>query len=279
MARNPMIAAALLVLAMGAACAGPEKRPLINPFPLSFPPAVVGTLEVEGHVDGQPWAKDGIVYYRTREGMTTAVVASSGAVLWRSAAGRPAAGPAGPGEGPALTREQDLLRAHDGQGQQRWEFRARGALTADAVRSGSRIFFGDETRTFYSLGAGKGKVRWRRRLQGAPVHPAVVGRRTLFVAASNSVVYVLSRRGGSILSWEPVASRLLFPPVAAGPLVLVSSASPTVVALDLETGKRVGRYEAPGPLVAGAVWSAPCVVLFIEDGATGRQKIVLLRSR
>jgi hypothetical protein len=47
----------------------------------------------------------------------------------------------------------------------------------------------------------------------------------------------------------------------------------------MRTGKTVGQYEAPGPLVAGAIWSPPYVVLFTEDEETGRQKIVFLRSR
>jgi hypothetical protein len=99
------------------------------------------------------------------------------------------------------------------------------------------------------------------------------------VAASNSVVYLLSRKGGSILSWEAIPSRVVYELAAAGPLALVSSASPTVTALDLRTGKPAGQYESSGSLVAGAVWSSPYVVLFVDDEASGRQKIVFLRSR
>ncbi len=134
-------------------------------------------------------------------------------------------------------------------------------------------------RMFYCLDAASGKVIWRRRLQGAPLHPALIRGNTVAVAASNSVVYLLSRKGGSILSWEAVPSRVVYEPAAAGPLALISSASPSIVALDLRTGKRAGQYEASGSLVAGAVWSSPFVVLFVEDEASGRQKIVFLRSR
>ena len=145
--------------------------------------------------------------------------------------------------------------------------------------AGGRVYFGDAERMFYCLDVATGKVKWRRRLQGAALHPAVIRGNTVAVAASNSVVYLLSREGGSILSWEAVPSRVVYELAAAGPLALVSSASPTVTALDLRTGKRAGQYEAPGPLVAGAVWSPPYVVLFVEDEASGRQKIVFLRSR
>lgn len=261
------------------ACAAPAKRPLIDPFSPRFPLVEDGTFDIAGHLAGRPLVRDGIVYYETREGVSTAVVASSRAVLRRTPAGPAVADPAATAGGPALVREGDLLRAYDDRGGPLWEFRAGGAIAADPALSGSRLYFGDENRTFYGLSAAKGKVRWRRRLQGAPVHPAVVGRRTVVVAASNSVVYVLSRKGGSILSWEAVPSRVVYAPVAAGPLVLISSASPTLTALDLETGKPAGRYEAAGTLVSGALWSPPFVVLFFEDEDSGRQKIVFLRPR
>ncbi len=279
MARTPKLFAVIAFLGLSVACAARDGRPLVDPFPLRFPLTEAGTLEIDGQVAGQPWAKDGIVYYGTREGAATAVVVSSRAVLGRSRAGRTVPDSGRPAGEPAFSREGALLRARDGQGKATWEFRAAGAIQADPVQFGSRLYFGDAARTFYCLDAAAGKVKWRRRLQGAPLHPAVVGGGTVAVAASNSVVYRLSRRGGSILSWEPVPSRIVYEPAAAGPFVIISSASPAVTALDLRTGRRAGQYEAPGPLVAGAVWSPPYVVLFVEDEGSGRQKIVFLRSR
>ena len=147
-----------------------------------------------------------------------------------------------------------------------------------AVASG-RIYFGTEKGMFYCLKAATGKTAWSRRLQGAPLHPAVVKDGTAAVPASDSVVYFLAARGGSILDWESVPSRIIYPLAAAGPLVLVSSASPDVTALEMRTGKQVGRFRAGGPLAAGAVWSPPHVVLFVEDAETGRQRLVFLRPR
>ncbi|MCK7507779.1 MAG: hypothetical protein MZV70_29495 [Desulfobacterales bacterium] len=87
------------------------------------------------------------------------------------------------------------------------------------------------------------------------------------MAASNSVVYVLSARGGSILSWEsrPVPRRL-----RDRSRPVPSSWSPRPRRPDRGPGPR-GRGSVsantrlPGPLVAGAVWSPPYVVLFVED--------------
>lgn len=236
-------------------------------------------MEIEGHVVGQPRARDGMVYYATREGYVAAVVASSRSVLWRSQAGQLVPdSPEVPG-GPVFVRDGGLLRAVDGQGKPVWEFRAEGAIQADPAVAGGRVYFGAANRTLYCLDAETGKRKWRRRLQGAPLHPPIVQGKSVTVAASNSVVYFLSRKGGSILSWEAVPSRVIYELALAGPLVLVTSASRTVAAFDPATGRRAGQHEASGLLAAGAVWSPPFVVLFEESPESGRQRIVFLRSR
>ncbi len=281
---NRFGALAILGLAL-TACAVQVAKPLVDPFPLRFPLVEAGTLEIEGHIVGQPQARDGIVYVTIREGYLTAVVARSRSILWRrpvDGADPNIIGQAGSpvdGAGPALKIEGPRLQAIDGMGRVLWEFAAEGTISVEPVTRDGRVYFGDSERMFYCLGAATGNAKWRRRLQGAPLHPAVIRGDTVAVTASNSVVYLLSRKGGSILSWDAVPSRVVYEPAAAGPLILVSSASTTVAAIDLRTGKRAGQYEASGSLVAGAVWSSPDVVLFVEDEASGHQKIVFLRSR
>ena len=282
--RKGLAVFALLVL-MLSSCASQAKKTLVDPFPLRFPLVDAGTLEIEGHVAGQPWARDGIVYFTTREGDLTAVVAPSRCILWRKPAegtgpewGRPAGLSSGT-ESPALKVEGTLLRATDRNGLKMWEFSAEGTISAEpAVRDG-RVYFGTAERVFYCLNAGSGKRVWSRRLQGAPVQPPLVAGGTVAVVASNSVVYRLSAKGGSILSWEAIPSRVVYEPASAGSLMLITSAAPTLIALDLRTGRRSGQHEASGLLAAGAVWTSPYIVLFVEDRDSGRQRLVFLRSR
>lgn len=319
MARPRRFAIPLLSALLLPFCAAQATKPLVDPFPLRFPLVEAGTLEIEGRVIGQPRAQNGIVYFATREGDLTAVVVPSRSILWRVGVGHPISRGPELREGKISVRDDagvvrvlDLkgcvlgkemtdesavltvgdkdgrryrvkaaggLQALDGAGRQLWEFAAEGTIGAEpAVRDG-RVCFGTAERMFYCLNAKTGKRIWSRRLQGAPLHPAVIRGGTLAVPASNSVVYLLSVRGGSVLSWETVASRILYELAAADPVVLVSSATSDLVAIDLRTGKRVGQYEAPGLLAAGALWSPPYIVLFVEDPASGRQRMVFLRSR
>ncbi len=171
------------------------------------------------------------------------------------------------------------LSALDYTGKLVWEFEAKGAIAVDPAAGNGKIYFGTEDRFFYCLNAATGKRKWSRRLQGAPLHPALIRGRRLALPASNSVIYFLSGRGGSILSWEAVPSRVVYDLAAAWPMILVSSGGPSLGALDFSTGKRIGEHLASGPLAAGALWVPPFVVLVEEDTDSGRQRLVFLRSQ
>lgn len=342
-------------------CAVPRKGPLVDPSVVRFPLVEAGTFEIEGTVVGQPRARDGIVYFATREGFLTAIVVPARQVLWRFKADHAVSASPELGEshillrddgntlyvldrrgsvvlkkpldeaatsavrehngrvffgtasgkvvvldiasggspfweyrasatattisaGPVITGDLVIVGAADGKlmaldqaGRPVWEFAAKGAITADPAADNGRLYFGTEGRSFYCLNTATGKKIWSRRLQGAPLHPALAFGGRLVFAASNSVVYFLSRRGGSILSWEAVPSRVVYKLVAAGRLLLISSASPNLVALDISTGKPVGQHLAAGPLAAGALWVSPFVVLVEEAADSGRQRLVFLR--
>ena len=109
---------------------------------------------------------------------------------------------------------------------------------------------------------------------GRAADPPIVAGRHIAVVASNSTLYFLSARGGSILSWEAIPSRIVFEPARAGESLLVSPAADRIFVFDLRKGERIGQHLTSGTLVAGAVWSPPFVVLFEEDPGTGRQRIV-----
>ncbi len=267
-------------------CAAHPKTRLIDPFPLRFPLVEAGTLEIDGHIAGQPRARDGIVYYATKEGDLTAVVARSRSILWRrpvDGADPDSVGQAGSpvdAAGPALKIEGTRLRAIDGADRILWEFAAEGTISVEPVTHDGRVYFGDSDRMFYCLDAATGKVKWRRRLQGAPLHAAVIKGRTVAVAASNSVIYFLSRKGGSILSWQAIPSRVVYEPAVAGPTLLVSSAAEALLAFDLKTARRIGQVVTSGTPTAGALWVPPFVILFEESPEPGgRERIVFLRSR
>jgi len=353
---------ALLGLTL-AACAARAGKPLVDPVRFALPLAEAGSLEIDGQVAGQPRARDGIVYYATRDGSVTAVVVRSRSVLWRYRSGQAlsrgpelgegrvvllddsgtlhvlgrdgvpvfakqiegkvttavrekegwvyfgtaggaiaaldmassgtlawnfrepssdatvTAGPVFAGDLVLFGRSDGKLLAFGPSGELVWQRQARGAIKSDPAFDRGRIFFGTEDRVFYCLKASNGKKVWSRRLQGAPLGPAIVSGGKLAVPASNSVVYRLAARGGSILSWEAVASRIVYGLCHAGPVILISSAGPDLLFLDLPSGETLGKYVASGALMAGALCVSSRVVLVEEDAGTGRQRLTFLGPR
>ena len=223
----------------------------------------------------------GRMYFGTASGKVVALdLSASGAQAWEyRAAAAITAGPVFSGDLVVFGAADGRLLALDQAGKLVWEFAAKGAIATDPVEADGRVYFGTESRFFYCLNAATGKKIWSRRLQGAPLHQAIVHGRRLAVPASNSVVYFLSRRGGSILSWEAVPSRIVHEISEAGPLILVSSAAPNLIAYDFTTGKRVGEHLASGPLAAGALWASPVIIIVVSDQESGRWRLVFLKPR
>jgi outer membrane protein assembly factor BamB len=226
----------------------------------------------------------GRMYFGTASGKVLILdLSAGGEVLGEFTATVPAAaitaGPLFSGNLVIFGAADGSLLALDHAGKLVWEFAAKGAIATDPAVADGRLYFGTESRFFYCLNVETGKKFWARRIQGAPLHPVLVLGRRLVVPASNSVIYFISRRGGSILSWEAVPSRVVHDPAAAGPVILVSSGGPSLAVLDFATGKRLGEHLTAGPLAAGALWVSPFIVLFTEAGESGRQRLVFLRPQ
>jgi outer membrane protein assembly factor BamB len=226
----------------------------------------------------------GRAVFGTADGKILALdIAGGGALAWvfgpPVAAAAITAGPIFAGDLAFFGRSDGGILALDRSGRPAWERQVKGACRVDPVFDRGRLYFGTEDGYFYCLKAATGKKVWSRRLQGASAQSALVVGRRLAVAASNSVVFLLAGRGGSILSWEAVPSRILHELAAAGDLILVSSAAPEIGFLDSSSGKFLGRHAISGPAAAGALWIAPFVVLVEEDEDTDRQRLSFLRTR
>jgi outer membrane protein assembly factor BamB len=224
---------------------------------------------------------EGQLFFGTSNGKIVALdEAAGGAAAWEYRADAAVtAGPVFTGNIVLFGIEDGRLLAFNRAGQIVWKFAAEGAIAKDPGAGKGRLYFGTESRYFYCLDAATGKKKWFRRLQGAPLHPALVSGHRVAVAASNSTVYFLSGRGGSILSWQAIPSRIVYEPDAAGPALLVSSATESLSVFDLKTAKRLGQHLTSRPQAAGALWVSPFVVLFEEGPDPGRQTIAFLRSR
>ena len=247
-------------------------------YVLDFKGSLVLKTLIDEAVTSAVRERKGRVYFGTADGKVIALdLSAGGEPLWEfTAAAAITAGPVFVGDMVIFGAADGKLMAFGKDGKLVWEFAAKGAITADPTAADGQLYFGTEERLLYCLNAATSKKTWSRRLQGALLHPALVHGRRLALAASNSVIYFISRRGGSILSWEAVPSRVVHDLADAWPVILVSSGGPSLGALDFSTGKRLGEHLVSGPLAAGALWVSPFIVLVTEAGESGRQGLVFL---
>lgn len=161
-----------------------------------------------------------------------------------------------------------------------WGLGTYGCMATPVIADG-RVYLADVTGTVGCLDLANGQPLWSRRLptlaRQSPAtvsSPAVAGDR-LIVAADK--VVALDRRDGTVL-WEftpgsPAGGydhreiNLFFSsPVVSGDLVWIGSGAGSLYALDVQTGKRVARYEFGVPVLSTPLLWGNSIYVATYDG-------------
>lgn len=74
-------------------------------------------------------------------------------------------------------------------GENIWEFKTNGAITASPVLAGEYVFIGSFDKNFYCLNAKTGKEIWRFETEGRIKATALVWRGFVFVASDDKTIY------------------------------------------------------------------------------------------
>ena len=166
----------------------------------------------------------------------------------------------------------------DPQGQDLGGFRAPGRILGPLASDGKIVFFSTETRDYFGLSLKRLKPKWKVRLGGwVQIDPVLEGER-LFLLSTNSVVYCLKKTSGDILWWQNVPSRTAYDLSVIEDKVVVSSLSSSLLALDVETGRKIGEYKTAQDLKANALWIDPFLIIAHHDIKTDDGRFVYLKK-
>jgi len=134
----------------------------------------------------------------------------------------------------------------------RWQWTADGLVFPPTVADGV-VYASDQHGRFRALDLDSGRVLWQRRFSGWSYPPAVIGDR-LVTGGRDGVVRGLDVADGTTRWRLSVEQELVYRPVAAGQLAIVTTFDGTVTAIDRE-GRRVWSVRDPAasfsPAVAG----------------------------
>jgi len=135
-------------------------------------------------------------------------------------------------------------------GERRWQWRGNGLVFPPTVANGV-VFASDEHGRLRAMDLGTGRVLWQRRFDGWSYPPAVIGDR-LVTGGRDGVVRALDPADGATRWQQPLEQELVYRPVAAGGLAIVTTFDGAVTAFDRE-GERVWTARDPVPSFSPAV--------------------------
>lgn len=153
-----------------------------------------------------------------------------------------------------------------------------GGIQASPLVVEKYIYFGADDHYFYCFNLKKLKRKWKVKTGGKIFTPAVTnGKRVLFLCWNN-VLYCLNRRNGHILWWQMIPSRSYYHLEVSGERIVASSLSSVVTGFDIETGKKVGEFDAKLEVRSNPVWHSSYLLINIYDDQKEEGRLLFLKK-
>lgn len=220
------------------------------------------------------------VYLGTEGGDLVALSQASGEPLWRFGTKAAVSAP------PAFFGDTVVLGSGDGsvyllstKGVLRRSIDLGSAVSAAPLVDGDRLYVGTDDFGFYCFDLKTLKKKWGIKAGGRLLVSPRADEKRVYFQASNSVLYALDKKGGTILWWWISPSRSAFPLGLEGPEILETSRSPFLYALDRRSGKAAGSYEAKTEIRSNPAWAAPNLAVAIRDPTAASEAIAFLRKK
>jgi outer membrane protein assembly factor BamB len=167
---------------------GPPKRPF-------------WVRGLKSYIEYPPSYCDGVVYVNSYKGVTYALNAHNGRVIWRrSLGGKKASTPAIAGPRLIVSSLDGTVTAYRRRdGRVLWQFRVRAQVESSPVVVDGLVYFGATDGRLFAVHAGTGRVRWAYDTGGKiTASPSVLGRRVCITNYAGAIT-CLRRRSGSRL--------------------------------------------------------------------------------
>ncbi|MDZ7829889.1 MAG: PQQ-binding-like beta-propeller repeat protein [Halofilum sp. (in: g-proteobacteria)] len=189
---------------------------------------------------GQPARGDGLVCVSVHG--VACVDRESGALRWSALAGEHTLEAVIAGGRVFVAGSGGLRVFRAGTGELEWRWRS-GAMVFPPTVAGGVAYTGDETGRMWALDADSGDVLWERRFEGWSYPPALVGD-TLVTGGRGGIVRGLDAATGATRWRRAQSQELVYRPIAAGGLAVVTTFDGTVAAYRAD-GSEAWRHRDP----------------------------------
>lgn len=151
-----------------------------------------------------------------------------------------------------------------------------GQILPFASLAEDALFFGTQKKDLICFSIKKRKKLWSVQLAGQLVTEPLPLDRSLFIAASNAVLYCLNQKNGEIRWWRSLPSRLAFPLLAIGSIIIAATPNPPLLAFDSNSGQKVGEFHFEGEISCPPRLLPDKLILAIYDAVNEESRLLWL---
>ena len=219
------------------------------------------------------------IYFGTEEGIFFALNIASGEELWHfNAEEAIRSTPVFSGEEIIFGCDDHNLYILTEKGSFIDKVKTENKIQATPLVEKNSLYFGTDDHYFYRFDLKRRKKKWNIKIGGKIFSPPVIGGKRIFFLCWNNVLYCLNKKNGHILWWKIIPSRSFFRLEISGERIVVSSFSSLVVSFDMETGEKVGEYDAGQEIKSNPLWVAPYLMINLYDYQKDEGRLVFLKK-
>ncbi len=232
---------------------------------------------IEENISGGIAASHGKIFFGTENGNFLSYDADSGKYLWGVET-------EGPIRSLPIVMDDTVVFGSDDKklyllnldGDIIKEYETGGEIRGSFVYREDRLYFGSYDEYFYCIHMEKKKIEWRVKTGGKIHAYPLLGEKCVLFPSWDNVLYCLNDSNGTVLWWNPIPARCLFPIEAVGTQLLVTSLSSEVDCFDIKTGEDKGEYIAENELRSNPLWFRDTLLLSVYDKENDVSKILFL---
>jgi outer membrane protein assembly factor BamB len=204
---------------------------------------------VGGEIAGPVHFDAGLLIVTKSDGELLALRGQDGAVAWRRPIGGPVTvAPTSFGDRLYVALSDGrVLAIHRDSGESLWEFAA-GAAVTGMLALEDQVVIGTRGSRVYSLQPDRARIRWQWRVGASVAGAPVADDRRIYIAALDNVLRALDRGNGNMRWTARLPSRPAGGPLRTGDVVIVPTASATIGAYLVDSGKESFTIKAVGEL-------------------------------
>ncbi len=219
------------------------------------------------------------IYFGTEKGIFFALATANGEELWRFEAGNAISSTPVINDGRIIFGCDDRnLYILAEKGRLLDKIKIENKIQPLPLVEKNFLYFGTDDHYFYCFNLAKRKKKWKRKIGGKIFSPLVVHGNRIFFLCWNNVLYCLNKKNGHILWWKIIPSRSSYRLEISGERILASSFSSLLLCFDIETGEKIGEYDAGQEIKSNPLWVAPYLMFNLYDNNKDEGKLVFLKK-